>query len=103
MRFVSFAWLMLAGLTPSLAVAQTLDSGLERFKAELVKTYNNPDPERIRTLMHPISLACLQAEPKYERYQTLSTTTLKINKKTAVVVLDNTSRLLLLSPTWMPR
>src|SRR5689334_3377726 len=67
MRFVYLAWLMLAGLTPSLAVAQTLDPGLERFKAELVKTYNNPDPERIRTLMHPKSLACLQAEPKYER------------------------------------
>lgn len=68
MRFVYFMWLILSGLTPALAVAQTLDPGLERFKAELVKTYNSPDPERIRTLMHPKSLACLQAEPKYERY-----------------------------------
>lgn len=68
MRFVFFAWLMLAGFLPTLAVAQTLDSSLERFKAELVKTYNNPTPEHIRTLMHPKSLACLQAEPKYERY-----------------------------------
>ena len=68
MRFVFSMWLMLAGLTPSLAVAQTLESSLERFKAELVKAYNNPDPARIRTLMHPKSLACLQAEPKYERY-----------------------------------
>jgi len=68
MRFVIFVWLCLVAFASSMAVAQASDAGLERFKAELVRTYNNPAPESIRTLMHPKSLACLQAEPKYERY-----------------------------------
>jgi len=68
MRIVFFLWLMLAAVTPALSVAQASDSGLEGFKAELVNTYRYPDNQRIRTLMHPESLACLQAEPKYERY-----------------------------------
>lgn len=68
MRIGIFVWLMLAGLIPSLAGAQTPDSGLERFTAELVNAYKHPAPESIRPLMHPKSVACLKAEPKYERY-----------------------------------
>lgn len=68
MRFIVFMCLLLAGLSPSPATAQTPDSGLERFKSDLVNAYRQPDAERIRTLMHPKSRACLQAEPSYERY-----------------------------------
>lgn len=68
MRLVIFAWMLLAGLQPFLAAAKTPDASLERFTTELVNAYRHPDSERIRTLMHPKSRACLQAEPAYERY-----------------------------------
>ena len=50
------------------AMAETLDSDGERFKAKLIKTYNTPGIEGIKTLLHPKSRECLRAEPKYEKY-----------------------------------
>lgn len=68
MRYIFLMCLMLAGFSPSLSAAHAADTGLERFKAELVGAYRQPDAERIRSLLHPKSLACLQAEQAYERY-----------------------------------
>jgi len=50
------------------AVAKKTEAGLENFKSQVMGAYSQLDPERIRTLMYPESLACLRAEPKYERY-----------------------------------
>jgi len=50
------------------AMAETLDSDGERFKAKLIKIYNTPGIEGIKTLLHPKSRECLRAEPKYEKY-----------------------------------
>jgi len=68
MRSAAFAWLFLAAVSSSVEAAQSLDTSLERFKAELVNAYRQPDRERIRKLIHPKSIICLQTEPKYERY-----------------------------------
>jgi hypothetical protein len=53
---------------PIRATAQPLDADGERFTAEVVKTYGKPAIDRIRALLHPKSVACLRAEPEYERY-----------------------------------
>ena len=54
--------------SPFPAMGETLDSDGERFKAKLIKTYNSPTIEGIKTLLHPKSRECLRAEPKYENY-----------------------------------
>ncbi len=50
------------------ASAAALDAEGERFKASLVAAYSNPSAGRIQALLHPKSLACMRAEPKYESY-----------------------------------
>ena len=60
--------LVLTIISPLAAMAEMLDSDGERFKARLIKTYNAPGVAGIKTLLHPKSLECLRAEPKYENY-----------------------------------
>ena len=49
-------------------VTKSTDESLESFKAELIEVYNHPNPEQIRTLVYPKSLACMRSEAKYEKY-----------------------------------
>lgn len=68
MRYLLIVLLTLVALSSVRSVVWASDAGLEGFRAELVKAYGKPAPERIRALAHPKSLACLQADPGYERY-----------------------------------
>lgn len=48
--------------------SQVLDRDGEKFKADLLAVYSKPDTARVMALVHPKSVACLKAEPKYQEY-----------------------------------